>query len=204
MVQMIYDFIDGRDKEKWVKLKSDPRIKPLYEISNYGRVRNLDGKILRPDVDKDGYLKFTLQGYSKKIKKFSHRLVGEVFIPNPLNKPEINHKRIVSTSNGNICPHDDNYYGNLEWCDRFENISHSKRNNLQIQPTCEKAHTSIFDDDTIHFICFMIVKGFTNSEILRVLGFKNSKESNYERFRGLIKHIRNKDTWREISDLYNF
>ena len=52
----------------------------------------------------------------KKIKKLSHRMVAETFIPNPLNKPEINHIRTVRSNGTIICPHDDNYYKNLEWC----------------------------------------------------------------------------------------
>ena len=97
MKQKIYNKIKGRKPEIWVDLTADPKIKKMYKISNYGRIKNNKGKILRPDMDKDGYIKFTLQSITgKKIKRFSHRLVGMQFIPNPFNKPEINHKRVIN------------------------------------------------------------------------------------------------------------
>ena len=206
MVQHIYDSLPGRENEIWVRLTCDPNIKNMYNISNYGRIKNDKGVILKPDLDKDGYLKFTLQSiHGKKIKRFSHRLVGMQFIPNLDNKPEINHKRVVVINGRNICPHDDNYYCNLEWVSRKENIKHSLENSLErSQPRCDEAYRSKFDNDTVHFICLLMEHGYTNSQILSALGFKSKHDKNYESFRGLIKHIRSRKTWKDITKLYNF
>ncbi len=199
--QIIYTDLEGREPERWVKLDKDPKIKPMYEISNYGRVRNGDKKILKVDMDKDGYLKFTLQGCDgKKIKRFSHRLVGLHYIPNPKNKPEINHIRCIETENGNISPHDDNYYENLEWCTRQENINHSIKHNLQIE---HNAHHK-FDVDTVEFICYLFEKGMSEKKIMKILGFKNTKQENYTSFRKLVKNLHNRNTWKDITDLYNY
>ena len=205
MKQKIYDNIKGREPEIWVELTADPKIKNIYKISNYGRIMNKHGKILRPDKDRDGYLKFTLQSIeNKKIKRFSHRLVGLQFIDNPLNKPEINHKRVIRTDDGNICYHDDNYYENLEWCTRSENISHSVNNSLQEHKYGENAGYVKFDPETAQYICFLLEREYSNKQIMKILGFKKSTDKNYNLFRGLVKSIRMRNSWRWISDDYNF
>lgn len=81
------------EKECWKDVKG---YEGLYQVSTLGRVKSLPrntthGKILKSIVDKDGYLYVNLynNGYRKKMK--IHRLVAQAFIPNPQNKPEVNH-----------------------------------------------------------------------------------------------------------------
>lgn len=89
----------------------------LYQVSNLGRVKsiifpkNKDGKILKQRIRK-GYLRIQL--YKNKIAKdFGvHRLVALAFIPNPYNKPEIDHIDGIP-SNNNV--------SNLKWCTPKEN-----------------------------------------------------------------------------------
>ena len=177
----------------------------MYKISNYGRIKNNKGKILRPEMDKDGYIKFTLQSITgKKIRRFSHRLVGMQFIPNPFNKPEINHKRVINKNGVNISPHDDNYYENLEWCTRMENIKHSVQNELQERKYGEESGFVKFDPETVQFICFLMQLGHSNKEILKDLGFKKTTDENYNSFRTLISTVRSRRTWKWISDDYDF
>lgn len=80
-----------------------------YSVNQNGIIiNNKSGKIVKQRVDKYGYLRVNLEA--------SHRLVAQAFIPNPENKPEVNHKNGCKT---------DNRVENLEWCTRLENIEHA-------------------------------------------------------------------------------
>lgn len=94
-----------------------------YEVSSFGRVRNIKRNfILKPSLQvmPDGYKRLRVNLYFKGgHKQFKvHRLVAKVFIPNPNNKPIINHIDNNSLNN-NI--------ENLEWCTNEENLKHSAR-----------------------------------------------------------------------------
>lgn len=109
-----------------------------YEISNYGRLRakkrqvtykdgrvaTFSERILKPMLTKKGYYKYHLSSNQKKgyrTSKLAHRLVAEHFIPNPDNKPQVNHIDGKKTNN---------YYKNLEWVTNEENHQHKLDHNL--------------------------------------------------------------------------
>lgn len=90
-----------------------------FEISSYGRVKCPDGTIKDfSNCPKSVYYQVHLgKSYTKsKYGVAVHRLVAEAFIPNPENKPEINHK------DGNK---HNNRVDNLEWCTQSENVKHA-------------------------------------------------------------------------------
>jgi hypothetical protein len=76
-----------------------------YEVSTLGRVMNSKtGKILNPVIrNKYGYLSVCLS----KQMKYIHRLMAEAFIPNPENKPSVDH---IDGNPQNNC------VDNLRWC----------------------------------------------------------------------------------------
>jgi len=75
------------------------------------------------DKDKDDYNSSTCK----------HRLIASTFIPNPENKPYVNHKNGITT---------DNNVNNLEWCTQSENMKHAVQNNLIIHKKISEPHDS--------------------------------------------------------------
>lgn len=115
----------------------------VYEISSQGNVksfaRNSIGKIIRP-VNLCGYLRIGLWKNKIKHSILIHRLVAIAFIPNPENKPEVNH------INGKKW---DNRVENLEWCTRRENVQHAFNTNLRTGYLGEKHPTTKLKDDDV-------------------------------------------------------
>lgn len=94
----------------------------LYKISNMGRIKSIqqckEGKIRKTYIKNNGYEQIDLYDLNHNRKKYYvHRLVAQVFIPNPENKPEVNHKD-GDISNNNV--------NNLEWVTSFENTHAGK------------------------------------------------------------------------------
>jgi hypothetical protein len=92
----------------------------LYMVSDFGMVLNVVMlNILTDTPNTDGYPEVSLLKDGKVKKKRVHRLVAEAFIPNPENKPVVNH---LDETRWN------NRVNNLEWATVSENINHGTRN----------------------------------------------------------------------------
>lgn len=100
----------------------------FYQVSNYGRIKVLPHlvsrgfctitcaeKILKPRVKNNQYLFVRLSSGHKKTskEKYVHRIVADAFLPNPNNKPEIDHIDGDKTNN---------FVANLRWSTRMENV----------------------------------------------------------------------------------
>lgn len=104
----------------------------LYECSSFGRVRSLNYrrtntiKNLSLSLSKDGYIKVHLWKNCKGKVLAVHRLVAEAFLPNPDNKPQIDHINTDKTNNTVWLNEDGsvNYEKtNLRWVTKKENIN---------------------------------------------------------------------------------
>ena len=98
----------------------------LYQVSNLGRIKGLNytrakkEHILKNSHNGRGYLKITLCK-NKKLRTFQvHRLVAQAFIPNPLNLPQVNHKKEFEKNNNRV--------DNLEWCTQKYNLNYGTHN----------------------------------------------------------------------------
>ena len=90
-----------------------------YEVSNLGKVRNIkSGRILKPHLNHNGYLKHHLYRHDKQKELFLHRILAIAFIDNPGKKPQVNH---IDENKLN------NDLSNLEWCTGRENLVHGTR-----------------------------------------------------------------------------
>lgn len=106
--------------EMW---KEIPGTEGQYQISNYGKVRTVKtGRVLTPAIDERGYERVCLFKYDRERRYKVHRLVAITFIPNPDNKPQVNHK------DGNKR---NNFVDNLEWVTNEENMRHANATGLR-------------------------------------------------------------------------
>lgn len=97
----------------------------MYLVSDFGRIKALGSrtkrsytypKMLRQQFNKQKYLFIRIKNKDKVPKNFYvHQLVGIAYIPNPENKPEVNHKKGIKI---------DNRSHQLEWNTNLENQRH--------------------------------------------------------------------------------
>lgn len=118
--------------ERW---KTVEGYEGMYMVSNTGLVKSLTrtvlnkhgnpqtypGKLLKPDVlvsNTTSYHRVTLSKGNKTSRFSVHRLVAKAFIPNPDNKPFINHIDNDGTHNNE---------SNIEWVTHSENMVHAQK-----------------------------------------------------------------------------
>ena len=176
-------------------MKEIPNFEGVYVINEIGEVHSLPrvvkgkdgvmypfkGKKIASSVNKqNGYIQIDLWKNTKSHKYYIHRLLAKIFIPNPSNKPEVNH------INSNRL---DNSLNNLEWVTSKENSIHAYNSGFASQKKrrklIEQDYNEILDRFLLGESFVAILKDFNISSgrlsiNLRNLVRKWGKESLYE------------------------
>lgn len=133
-----------KSNEIWKPIKDFPS----YEISNLGNIRNINGSIKSQQIDKYGYLVTDLYNNEGRKNVKVHRLVAKEFIPNPDNKPTVNHINEIKTDNRveNLCwmtIKEQNSYGT-----RLQKVGKTKignKNNSKYSVICVELNKEFYD-----------------------------------------------------------
>lgn len=139
--------------------KPVPGYEGIYEVSSTGSIRSVSreltdcngfkrhkqGKNICQSVSNKGYnLVCLCNGQQTKEKQvLVHRIVAEAFIPNPENKPQVNHK------DGNKLNND---VSNLEWCTASENVQHAVDTRLRIAQRGDQRPSALLSNDQVNKI----------------------------------------------------
>ena len=156
--------------------------KEAYGFNNYlcnenGEIYSLlRNKILKGRSLK-GYKRVALMKDGKTIDVLVHRLIAQTFLPNPENKPYINHIDGDKTNNS---------VSNLEWCTQKENVQHAIETGLKDDRGTHSSRASC-NEEKLKEIRSLISEGKRNEEIAKVVGV--SKD--------VVRYIRCNRTYKE-------
>lgn len=155
------------------------------QVDVYGNIRRpSNGRILTPQVDKDGYLKLNYWcKRDKKIKRiFCHRAVALTYIPNPENKPQVNH---IDSNRQN------NFIDNLEWCTAKENSIHCVENGRTLKG--ERSPVNVYTENVVRKVCELLECGVGVTLIPKILSVDKN----------LPIKIKSREIWVDISREYS-
>lgn len=154
-----------------------------YKVSNTGSIFNIKtSNYLMGSHDSRGYVVVSIYSKEKLYSKKIHRLVAEAFIPNPENKPQVNH---IDGDKKN------NHVSNLEWVTCVENIHHAINTGLRDLKGINSS-SNVYSEKQVHDVCKLLEKNKTPKEISELLNVP----------RNLINRIKYLGKWKHISSKY--
>ena len=198
----------GKQKEIWKEISG---FEGFYEVSTHGRVRSIDrtitdsngkkfnkkGMVLvltsnkgKDDDDDKGYLYIYLHKDGKRKRYYVHRLVAETFIPNPENKPEVDH---INTNRH------DNRACNLRWTTKSENMNNEitkQRSTVTSINNLKKAHE--MNKQTGY-----AAQKETARTILRKINKANEYKQSKENINIAREYVKKKVRCKETGTIYN-
>ena len=165
--------------------------KTKYLVTKEGNVYNSEtGRKMSCSDNGHGYKNLTLCDSKvgcKETRKKLHRLVAEVFIPNPdpKNKKVINHKDNNPSNNT---------ADNLEWVTQSENLRYAAKQGRTFILKGEDSHLTKYSDDKIREVCELLQAGYRNKDVAKMTGVDKS----------YISSIRNREWRKDISKHYTW
>jgi hypothetical protein len=141
-----------------------------YQVFEDGAVWSVKGfKFMKPQRQrkKNGkyYVYVRLSKGGKVKKHYIHRLVAEAFVPNPENKPTVNHK------DGNT---ENNVHSNLEWSTMQEQVDHAWETGLT-KSSGERCVTSKLTSLEVCEILALHRSGTSQAELARSFGISTTQ-----------------------------
>ena len=155
---------------KWEPIPGAPR----YQANAGGQIRGPSGKILSTRL-KRKYLQVEVEGKTRAV----HRIIAELFVPNPELKPEVSHK------DGN---RHNNSSSNLVRMTRLENREHSYAMGLHRPQRGEDHGSAKVDDQDVRDIRKMCRQGAKYQEVAEI----------YELTRTAVGLIVRRETWGHV------
>lgn len=110
------DFVPVVGYEGLYVINKDGIVKGVYDPAPHKPGRKRTDKVIKQTLSYNGYYMVALRKNNKQRPHSIHRLLAMAFIPNPENKPTVNHKNSIRT---------DNRIDNLEWATYSENNKHA-------------------------------------------------------------------------------
>ena len=141
---------------------------PNYEVDTLGKVYSLVGSERELKIVYNPKLRYGLVSLMSNGKRYNgrvHRLIAETFIPNPENKPEVNHNDGDKTNNS---------VDNLQWTTRKENMEHAHQTGLIDNRGESSAMHKLTEKDVIE-IYKMYKQGYKQSEISRCFNMSHTQ-----------------------------
>ncbi len=149
-----------------IKMETSKKIPDYsrYRVTRDGRVKieHYDKRWMTPVSDKLGYQRIYMIGDNGKRKGvYLHRILALVYLPNPENKPHINH---IDNNPSNNC------LTNLEWCTHKENMQHSAKQGRKPGLQGEDNGHHKYSAQLVKKIRKLYSKGYTQMDIKREFG----------------------------------
>lgn len=147
-----------------------------FMISNLGNIRNIKtGTDRKLTNHKTGYLMITIDRSTYRV----HALVAKAFIPNPDNKPIVNHKDGDKKNN---------VVTNLEWVTYAENVQHAFDTELYVPSRGDNHYESKLTEDNVREIKRMLMEGAKSRAAAEKFGVSKM----------IISCIKNGRTWKHV------